>query len=265
MLRRPFLLLLILALWLPTRALGQEAEPHETETIEPPPSWKGSVGKAPDLAKITELVTQYTNEFREQEGVARLRSNPNLEKTAASFADYMACTDRYGHEADGNRPADRAKKHGYDYCIVAENIAYYYSSAPLSTEELARNFFKGWKESPPHRRNMLDPDVIDMGVAVARSEKTGYYYAVQDFGRPASDRIEFRISNHTDAPVEYRIGDRTLILHPGYTRIHERCRPPQVVIGPFEGKAKKTLRPVDGNRYVIEKNDAGEVVVRKQS
>jgi hypothetical protein len=33
---------------------------------------------------------------------------------------------------------------------------------------------------------MLDPDVREIGVGVARSNKTGRYYAVEDFGRPLS-------------------------------------------------------------------------------
>ncbi len=36
----------------------------------------------------------------------------------------------------------------------------------------------------PARKNMLAPEVTETGVAVARSGKTGRYYAVQMFGRP---------------------------------------------------------------------------------
>lgn len=36
----------------------------------------------------------------------------------------MAKTGKYGHAADGRKPAERAAAHGYEYCIVRENIAY---------------------------------------------------------------------------------------------------------------------------------------------
>ena len=44
---------------------------------------------------------------------------------------------------------------------------------------------------------MLDADATETGISVARSEHTGYYYAVQMFGRPKSDAIEFQISNRS--------------------------------------------------------------------
>ena len=109
-----------------------------------------------------------------------------------------------GWLADGSRPADRAARHGYEFCVIAENIAYAYNSEGYTTEELGATFVEGWKHSPGHRRNMLDPDVSQTGVAVARSEKTGYYYAVQMFGRPRSQAIEFQVSNRTEAEVAYR-------------------------------------------------------------
>src|SRR5205085_9863408 len=129
------------------------------------------------------------------------------------------------------QPADRAKEHGYDYCIVLENIAYQYDSTGFTTEKLGGGFFTGWKESPGHRRNMLDPDVTETGVAIARSADTGYYYAVQLFGRPKSLRIEFRIANSTGAVVRYKVGDREYDLPPGVVMTHEVCRPTDVVVG----------------------------------
>ena len=96
--------------------------------------------------------------------------NPDLTDAARDFAAYMARTSRYGHTADGSRPADRAASHGYEYCVIAENIAYAFNSDGYTTEELGKTFVEGWKHSPGHRRNMLDPDVAETGVAVARSE-----------------------------------------------------------------------------------------------
>jgi uncharacterized protein YkwD len=115
-------------------------------------------------------------------------ANPVLARTVRDFVDFMARTDRYGHEADGKQPADRARGHGYDYCLVSENIAYQYNSAGFRTAALARDFVEGWKHSPQHRKNMLEPAATQTAVAVARSEKSGRYYAVQMFGRPKSER-----------------------------------------------------------------------------
>src|SRR5262249_19787116 len=127
-----------------------------------------------------------------------------------------------------SKPADRAKKHGYDYCLVLENIAYEYSSDGFTTDALAGALVKGWQESPGHRKNMLDPDVTETGVAVARRESTGYFYAVQMFGRPKSLAVEFKIANRSDATLEYTIGEDKYTLEPRHTQTHTRCRVEEV-------------------------------------
>jgi len=219
----------------------------------------------PDLAQATKLIIDSTNAFRKEEGRSPVTVNAKLTETARSFADFIARTNKYGHNADGNRPADRAKKHGYDYCIVLENIAYQYNSRGFTTQELARGFFEGWKNSPGHRRNMLDPDVTETGVAITHSEKSGYYYAVQMFGRPKSLAIEFRLSNQADAPIEYKIASQSFTLQPNYIRTHTRCRPEEVTIqlpGETEGAKgqTRTIRPRNGDLFVLTgKNGTYEV------
>src|SRR5262249_27554314 len=143
---------------------------------------------------------------------------------AQGFADYMARTSRYGHTADGSTPADRAEKAGYRYCIIAENIAYAYDSEGFTTAELADELFDGWKASPGHRRNMLDPDVMEFGIAVAQGADYGYVFAVQLFDRPRSKSQEFEITNESQTTVEYRMGERTFTLAPGHGRTHQVCR-----------------------------------------
>src|SRR4051812_8958922 len=181
-----------------------------------------------DVAKVTALIVERTNDFRKAEKREPVKTNPDLTKTAEYFAKFMAKTGKYGHEADGSKPAERATKHGYEYCIVLENIAYQYNSEGFTTEALATGLVKGWQDSPGHRKNMLDPDVTETGVAVARSEKTGYYYAVQMFGRPKSLAVVFKIVNHTDAALEYTIGEDKYTLEPRYTQTHTRCRAGEV-------------------------------------
>jgi uncharacterized protein YkwD len=234
----------------PAQVRAQEAHHHDVEVIKPP---KEPPPKArADVEKVTAQIVERTNAFRKEEGRAKVEVNQKLSKAAHYFADFMARNDRYGHSADGNQPAGRAKKYGYDYCIVLENIAYQYNSKDFETEALAKAFVEAWKKSPGHRKNMLDPDVTHTGVAVARSEKTGFYYAVQMFGRPHSLAIEFEISNRTEAEVSYRIGEETFRLFPRYTRTHTRCRPPVVTVElPGEKGGRKTLKPASGDHFVV--------------
>ena len=125
-----------------------------------------------------------TNDFRRQQGLEPVRRDEVLGRSARYFANFMAKTDKYDHTADGNEPAARAKVRGYDYCLVSENISYQYSSADFATAELARRYVEGWKDSPGHRKNMLEPAALHTAIAVAKSPESGRYYAVQLFGRP---------------------------------------------------------------------------------
>lgn len=218
----------------------------------------------PDLTRVSELLVNKTNDFRVKEGQKAVKANEKLVATAQYFAGFMARTDEYGHKADGNGPAQRATKHGYDYCIVLENIAYAYDSRGFTTEQLADELFNGWKNSPEHRKNMLDPDVFDTAVAVARSEKTGYYYAVQMFGRPKSQAIKFEVENNSGEAVSYTIGKRTFNLPPRMIRTHTQCRPPEVKFHwPGGEKTDATVKPAKDDKFVVIKS-AGQFAVKKE-
>jgi hypothetical protein len=218
-----------------------------------PVSGQGS----PAPNQVTELVVVLTNEFRAQEGRKRVEMNARLTSAARYFAGHMAETGKFAHDADGSAPESRATQHGYDYCIVSENIAYRYSSAGFATRELAQGFVEGWKNSPGHRKNMLDPDVTETGAAVARGSRTGYYYAVQMFGRPTTQAIKVSIANRSNVAIPYRLGSRSYTLAPRQTRTHQQCRSDELRFDWPGGQRDTTISPKDGDRYSIGRTDAG--------
>jgi len=210
--------------------------------------------KSPDLGEVTRLIMEGTNRFRKQEGRGELKSQQQLVATARDFADFLARTDKFSHEADGSEPTERAKKHDYAPCIIAENIAYEYSSAGFETEDLARRFIEAWKKSPGHRKNILDPDVLEAGMAVAQSKESGKYYAVQVFGRPRSAAIEFSVVNESDAKIEYRLGDEDLSLEPRVIRTHQQCRASALRFAWTEAEGKpESFQPGQGDRFIVTK------------
>jgi len=207
---------------------------------------------APDLGEVTRSVVDQTNQFRGSQGLGPTTLNPQLNASAREFAAFMARTDQYGHEADGREPAQRAQAHGYDYCLVSENIAYEFNSEGFGTQELAQGLVEGWKNSPGHRRNMLDSAATETGVAIARSPKTGRYYAVQMFGRPKALRIRFRVANRSRQAVSYEMAGRSYQLPPNVTRTHELCRVEALTMRlPGEPRAT-TFKPNNGERYLVE-------------
>ena len=211
----------------------------------------------PDLARVAAIVVAETNRFRAAERLPEVGAQRALADAAREFAAFMARTDQYGHEADGRTPSDRATAHGYDYCLVSENISYQYSSRDFETRELARRYVEGWKASPGHRRNMLAPEATDTAVAVARSAKSGKYYAVQLFGRPASRMVEFRVTNGAREPVRYRVAGKEFSLGTGAARIHQQCGPDEVSVA-----REKPVTPASGDRLVIVKAPGGKLAIR---
>jgi len=209
--------------------------------------------RSPDLADVPRLIIDRTNDFRRAEGRRPTGPDAKLGAAARDFARFMARADRYGHEADGRTPAQRAQEQGYAYCIVLENIASLYSSEGFGTQELADRVMQGWKQSPGHRENMLDPDVADIGVGVAQSEKSRTYYVVQLFGRPHSKRIEFRVANASPVAVDYELNGKAYSLPPRSTRTHEECRVARLTMRLPGERQSTTVQPADGDRYEVER------------
>ena len=207
----------------------------------------------PDVAEVNRQIVDETNRFRGSHGAGPTAPNARLSEAAHRFAEYMARTDRYGHDADGSQPPQRAKAQGYAHCLLSENIANAFNSAGFRTPDLARRIVDGWKESPRHRQNMLDPDVTETGVAVVQSPKSGRYYAVQMFGRPQSQRIEFKIANRSTTPLRYELGGAWYALPPRVTRTHEQCRAETLSMRLPGDERPTTIQPAAGERYAVER------------
>jgi uncharacterized protein YkwD len=165
-----------------------------------------------------------TNRLRAQNGLAELKAQPQLAAAAMQFARYMADSDRYSHEADGRQPPQRAQAAGYAYCLVSENIAFASDSRGFDANGLAARLFDGWRDSPPHRRNMLDGELTEVGIAAAYSQRSKRHYAVQLFGRPRTQALRFSLANATTEAVHYELAGRRYEIAPGVVRNHEQCR-----------------------------------------
>jgi uncharacterized protein YkwD len=242
-------------------AYGQVIAHRDFDVLQVAPARASDDGV--ERASAIKRIVESTNRFRRGEERGQLRPNNKLAEAAQEFAEYMARTDRYGHEADGRTPAERVLARGYEYCLLAENIAMRYSTAGYETEPLADGFVQGWIDSPEHRKNMLDPDVTQIGVGLAMSDESGRYYGVQIFARAKSEAIEFAVVNRTRIDVEYELGDQKFSLPARMTRTHSRCRPPELTVPlsqQLSQQKPQTIAAKNGGRYVIEQG--GEGVLR---
>lgn len=185
------------------------------------------------IGEVESAIIAKTNSFRKENGLEQVSIDESLAKTASKFAEFMASTGKYGHRADGRRPAGRAKASGYRYCVVRENIAYRTNTGEVTAGGLTEAFAQGWIDSPPHRENMLADYVTDTGVAVATTDGVTYY-AVQLFGRPKSATIEIELTNKSQKTKTLEIStndneDTVELPSRGIIRV-KRCFPTTIEV-----------------------------------
>ncbi|ONH29750.1 CAP domain-containing protein [Pseudofrankia asymbiotica] len=141
---------------------------------EPGPPWAPvSPGEADRLAEVIML----TNLQREQHGLRPLTPEPRLAIAAAAHSADMARRHFFDHSSpEGRQVSDRVEAAGYQYATVAENIA--------AGQRTPMEVVAGWMNSPGHRRNILLPEITEIGVGYAVSDDVYGCYWTQVFGAP---------------------------------------------------------------------------------
>jgi hypothetical protein len=224
------------------------------------------VPNLPDLPQTEIAIVEMTNAFRKQNRLGEVKPNAALVAAARAFAEYLARTGKFAHEADGREPAERATAQGYRYCLVAENLALNLDSRGFQTSQLAGHVLKGWKESPGHRANLLQVAATEIGVAVVRApDRDPKFISVQLFGRPEALKVSFRIENRSGVTLRYRLGSRSHDLQPRAIATHADCSLQQLG---FDGvpAAQSKFEPRNGDRYLLTGSATGALkvdVVRK--
>ena len=227
-------------------------------------SSRASGDKVPDLDKTTKLLVEGTNAFRKEEHRAELKTNSRLAETAHEFAAFMASTDKYGHDADGSQPADRVKKHGYEYCKVAENIAYEFNSAGFTAEDLSRGFLEGWKKSPGTARTCSIPSSWRLAwQSPTASNPTSTMPSRSSAGpdpRPTRSRSSTSLARPSSTSLE-TIHSRS--SHATREPTRSACPPLKFSWKESEGKPE-TFQPGRGDRFVITR-EQGKLMVKRRA
>lgn len=109
--------------------------------------------------------TGYMSEIRTSQGLAPLAYDARLEAAALEQAGYMARSGRMDHTTGWGRDFSTRMGHNSIGGPAAENIA--------AGRMDMRKVFQMWMDSPPHRRNMLDPRMSRFGVAYVPGGKDG--------------------------------------------------------------------------------------------
>ena len=114
-----------------------------------------------DAAAAASMISGY----RANNGLQPLTLDPALMKLAEEQARAMVAKNALDHDA--KRPfTARLKASGYDAKIAAENIGAGYHTLAEA--------FSGWRDSPPHRANMLLKGASRIGIAAVQAPNSKY-------------------------------------------------------------------------------------------
>jgi uncharacterized protein YkwD len=126
----------------------------------------------------TAEVVRLTNQYRLKQGQRELAVSARLTEAARLHAEQMAAYTQLAHNISAARYPmlqSRLDAVGYAYVTAGENIAWNQPDADA--------VMNTWLNSTGHRANILNSEVTEIGVAVARSSN-GEPYWIQVFGRP---------------------------------------------------------------------------------
>jgi uncharacterized protein YkwD len=120
-----------------------------------------------DAAAAASMISGY----RANNGLPAVTLDPELMRLAQAQAEVMAKRDKLDHGA-GKPFEQRLKTSGYDAKRAAENISAGYHTLAEA--------FSGWRDSAPHRANMLLTGATRIGIAAIYTPSSKYkvYWAL---------------------------------------------------------------------------------------
>lgn len=137
-----------------------------SETYKPPskPTFYESMASA-DAKLDAMAAASMISGYRRNNGLGVVSLDDHLMKMAEEQSRAMASKNCFEHDAAGPFQ-QRVKRSGYDAKVAVENIGAGYHTLAEA--------FSGWRDSPPHRANMLHSGVTKMGIAAVYTPNSKY-------------------------------------------------------------------------------------------
>lgn len=114
-----------------------------------------------DAAAAQSMISGY----RSNNGLGPVTVDPELSRLAFDHSRAMAARDRLDHNV-GREFKRRIAESGFNAGVAVENISAGYHTLAEA--------FSGWRDSPPHRANMLNRGVTRMGIAAVYAPQSKY-------------------------------------------------------------------------------------------
>jgi uncharacterized protein YkwD len=114
-----------------------------------------------DAGAAASMITGY----RTNNGLGAVALDPELMRLAHEHTRSMVEKNKLEHNL-GRSFQDRLKRGGYDAKVAVENVSAGYHTLAEA--------FSGWRDSPPHKANMLNRGVTRMGIAAIHAPNSKY-------------------------------------------------------------------------------------------
>lgn len=122
-----------------------------------------------------QILLESANHDRGEKGLPPLKWDASLARAAREHALRLAQQNTLSHQLPGEPDLSaRAGQAGARFSTIAENVA----EGPN-----AQGIHEQWMNSPPHRANLLDPELTSVGIALVKGKDV--FFAVEDFSNAA--------------------------------------------------------------------------------
>ena len=105
------------------------------------------------------------SQYRQNNGLGAVVVDPDLMKLAEPQSQAMASQNKLDHDVKAPL-AKRLAASGYPATLAVENVSAGYHTLAEA--------FSGWRDSPPHKANMLKNGVTKLGIAASYAPNTKY-------------------------------------------------------------------------------------------
>lgn len=139
-----------------------------------------------DVSVDAQAAAAMISDYRHNNGLSPITVDPELMRMASEQANAMAAHDKMEHDV-GAPFRDRIRNSPFRNSVAVENISAGYHTLAEA--------FSGWRDSPPHRANMLNAGVTRLGIAAVFAPKSKYkvFWALilTGDGRQASNKYRW--------------------------------------------------------------------------
>jgi uncharacterized protein YkwD len=137
------------------------------------PTVQAVVAGGKEDSTFEEQVLTLINKERAKQGLTAVVHNPLLDQAAEKHAVQMTKVNTMAHDGIGDGdPGERIRAEGFRNAW-GENVAV----GQLTPEQVVRE----WMASPEHKRNIMDPNFKQSGIAQTQAADGRLYWA-QEFG-----------------------------------------------------------------------------------